>query len=71
MIIPVLTDNMNKFIKYLLFGLVWFLALNYIPEAIIQPKEIAIMCVIGVISFAILDNICPSVTISKNNPYKL
>lgn len=71
MIRPVLADNINKFIKYLLFGLVWFLALNYIPEAVIQPKEIAIMCLIGVISFAVLDKISPSVNIITNSPYKL
>ena len=66
MIKPVLANNINKFIKYLLFGLVWFLALNYIPEAIIQPKEIAIMCLIGVISFIILDIISPSVRIETS-----
>ncbi len=66
MIKPVLANNINKFIKYLLFGLVWFLALNYIPEAVIQTKEIMIMCLIGVISFIVLDIISPSVRIETS-----
>lgn len=55
----------HKLIKYILMGLVVLVALRYIPDHLLQTKEIFIIGAISSITFAILDMISPSINIQE------
>ena len=55
----------HRLIKYILMGLVVLVALRYIPDRILQLKEILIIGAISSITFAILDMISPSINIQE------
>jgi hypothetical protein len=55
----------HRLIKYILMGLVVLVALRYIPDRILQLKEILIIGAISSITFAILDMISPTINIQE------
>ena len=60
-------SHMQRLIKYILMGLIVVIATRYIPENIIQTKEIIMIGATSSIVFAILDMISPSIKIYKMN----
>lgn len=62
--IPVL----QKVLKYILMGLIIIVAVKYIPDNLLNIKEIIMIGAISSISFAILDMVSPSVKIITTKP---
>lgn len=50
----------RKIIKYILFSLITFLLLRYIPSELIKEEDIIKITCLSTICFAILDIILPS-----------
>jgi hypothetical protein len=55
----------HKTIKYVLIGLIVMLSIRYIPNNILQNKEIIMISAISSISYAILDMISPTIKIQE------
>ena len=53
----------QRLIKYILMGLIVIVAIRYIPDSLLQTKEIIMIGITSSISFAILDMISPSIKI--------
>jgi len=58
-------SHMKKLTKYILIGLIVIIATRYIPDTILQTKEIIMIGVTSSIAFAILDMISPSIKIQQ------
>jgi hypothetical protein len=58
-------SNIEKLIKYILIGLIVITATKYIPDTILQTKEIIMIGATSSIAFAILDMISPSIKIQQ------
>jgi hypothetical protein len=50
----------NRSIKYLLIGIVTFLAIRYIPTHALLDKEIIVISIVVSIAYAIIDKLLPS-----------
>ena len=62
-------DNLQKsqkIIKFILIGLIIYLALKYVPDNKIDEKEMIMISAIGTISFALLDMMSPSIYLHDN-----
>lgn len=53
----------QKAIKYILIGFIIMISVRYIPNSILQNKEIIIIGAISSISYAVLDIVSPSIVI--------
>ncbi len=53
----------QRLIKYILMGLIVIVAIRYIPDSLLQTKEIIMIGITSSISFAILDMISPSIKV--------
>jgi hypothetical protein len=60
----------QRLTKYILMGLIVVIAIRYIPENIIQTKEIIMIGATTSIAFAILDMISPAICIQQNKDVK-
>ena len=58
-------SHVQRLIKYILIGLIVMLATRYIPDNILQTKEIIMIGATSSIAFAILDMISPSIRIQQ------
>jgi hypothetical protein len=58
-------SHIQRFIKYILIGLIVVIATRYIPETILQTKEIIMIGATSSIAFAILDMISPTIKIQQ------
>jgi hypothetical protein len=58
-------SHMQRLIKYILMGLIVVIATRYIPENIIQTKEIIMIGATSSIVFAILDMISPEINLQQ------
>jgi hypothetical protein len=58
-------SHIQKLIKYMLIGLIVIMATRYIPDTILQTKEIIMIGTTSSIAFAILDMISPSIKIQQ------
>ena len=58
-------SHMKKLTKYILIGLIVVIATRYIPETILQTKEIIMIGATSSIAFAILDMISPTIKIQQ------
>jgi hypothetical protein len=50
----------TRIIKYLLIGLLTFLAIRYIPSNALQDEEIIMVAMVVSIGYALLDKLMPS-----------
>ena len=55
----------HKIIKYLILALVISISFNYIPNLNINPIDQIMISSIGSITFALLDMLSPSITITE------
>ena len=53
----------QRLIKYILMGLIVIIAMRYIPDNLLQTKEIIMIGITSSISFAILDMISPTIKV--------
>ena len=53
----------QRLIKYILMGLIVIVAMRYIPDNLLQTKEIIMIGITSSISFAILDMISPTIKV--------
>lgn len=60
-------SHIQRLIKYILMGLIVIIATRYIPDVILQTKEIIMIGAISSIVFAILDMISPAIKIQQIN----
>ena len=64
-------SKVQKIVKYILMGLVIYIALIYIPEIPIKKKEVIMISATSSITFAILDMLSPTIKLtiieSENN----
>ena len=58
-------EKTKRFIKYVLMGFIILVAVRYIPYQPIQTSEIIMIGLISSISFAMLDMVSPSISISN------
>jgi hypothetical protein len=58
-------SHMQKIIKYILIGLIVVIATKYIPDTVLQTKEIIMIGVTSSMAFAILDMISPTIKIQQ------
>lgn len=58
-------EKTKRFIKYVLMGFIILVAVRYIPNQPIQTSEIIMIGLISSISFAMLDMVSPSISISN------
>ena len=58
-------SHMQKLTKYILMGLIVVIATRYIPDNIIDTKEIIMIGATSSIAFAILDMISPAIHIQQ------
>jgi len=59
-------SKLQKITKYILIGLIVIIATRYIPENSLKTKEIIMIGTTSSISFAILDMVSPSISITTN-----
>lgn len=57
-------NKKKKAVKYILFSLILYLLIKYVPSIKISNNDILIICVISMISYTILDINSPSITIN-------
>ena len=57
--------RVERFIKYVLLGLIVILALSYIPETKLPMKELIMIGATTSIAFAILDMVSPTLRYKK------
>jgi hypothetical protein len=58
-------SHIQRLTKYLLMGLIVVIATRYIPDNILQTKEIIMIGVTSSITFGILDMISPAIQIQQ------
>ncbi len=58
-------SHIQRLTKYILMGLIVVIATRYIPENIVQTKEIIMIGATTSIAFAILDMISPAINIQQ------
>ena len=58
--------SQERFLKYILMGIVVYVAARYIPENLISQKELLMISAISSIAFAIIDMLSPTIKINKN-----
>ena len=63
-------SKLHKIIKYILMGLIVIIATRYIPDNILQTKELIMIGATSSIAFAILDMISPGINIINNEKTK-
>ena len=64
------TSKFYKIIKYILMSIIVAIAAKYIPDNLLQDKEIIIIGTTSAIVFAILDMVSPSIKIVALNDTK-
>ena len=57
-------SKVQKIVKYILMGLVIYIALIYIPEIPIKKKEVIMISATSSITFAILDMLSPTIKLT-------
>lgn len=57
-------QNLYKIIKYIIMGLFIFIATKYIPNKLLEMKEIILITIASLIVFIILDTISPSLNVN-------
>ena len=57
--------NLERIIKYIIMGLIVILATRYIPDTLLQPKELIMIGFTSSIAFAILDMISPAIKVNQ------
>ena len=57
-------NKKKKAVKYILFSLILYILIKYLPSNKISNNDILIICVISMISYTILDINSPSITIN-------
>lgn len=57
-------NKKKKAMKYILFSLILYISIKYIPSNKIVNNDILIICVIAMITYTILDINSPSITIN-------
>lgn len=60
-------SQIQKLTKYILMGLIVMIAIKYIPENMLQTKEIIMIGATSSITFAILDMVSPSIKVTPTN----
>jgi|LauGreDrversion4_2_1035121.scaffolds.fasta_scaffold14631_1 hypothetical protein len=58
-------SHVQRLTKYMLMGLIVVIATRYIPDNIMQTKEIIMIGATSSIAFAILDMISPAISIQQ------
>jgi len=58
-------SHVQRLTKYVLMGLIVVIATRYIPDHIVQTKEIIMIGATSSIAFAILDMISPAISIQQ------
>lgn len=58
--------NLERIIKYIIMGLIVILATRYIPDTLLQSKELIMIGATSSIAFAILDMISPAIKVNQN-----
>ena len=58
-------SHVQRLTKYMLMGLIVVIATRYIPDNVIQTKEIIMIGATSSIAFAILDMISPAISINQ------
>jgi hypothetical protein len=58
-------SQIQKLTKYILMGLIVMIAIKYIPENMLQTKEIIMIGATSSITFAILDMVSPSIKVTS------
>lgn len=69
----IIQTNISKFqklAKYIIMGLIVVIATKYIPDNVLQTKEIIMIGATSSISFAILDMISPAIKVENNHKTK-
>lgn len=61
-------SHVQRLTKYMLMGLIVVIATRYIPDNVIQTKEIIMIGATSSIAFAILDMISPAINIQQVKP---
>ena len=59
-------SHVQRLTKYILMGLIVVIATRYIPDNVIQTKEIIMIGATSSIAFAILDMISPAINIHQD-----
>lgn len=60
-------SQIQKLTKYILMGLIVMIAIKYIPENMLQTKEIIMIGATSSITFAILDMVSPSIKVTRKD----
>jgi hypothetical protein len=63
-------SHVQRLTKYVLMGLIVVIATRYIPDNIMQTKEIIMIGATSSIAFAILDMISPAIRIQQTQQTK-
>lgn len=58
-------SHIQRLTKYILMGLIVVIATRYIPDKLLQTKEIIMIGATSSIAFAILDMISPAIQINQ------
>jgi hypothetical protein len=58
-------SHVERFTKYILIGLIVVIATRYIPDTILQTKEIIMIGITSSMAYAILDMISPTIKIQQ------
>jgi hypothetical protein len=58
-------SKIQKLLKYILMGFIVLVATKYIPDSTLQIKEILMISASSSISFAILDMVSPTISVSS------
>ena len=64
-------SHIQRLTKYILMGLIVVIATRYIPDKVMQTKEIIMIGATSSIAFAILDMISPAIKINQVKGEKL
>ena len=58
-------NTSSKILKYILMGVIVYIAARYVPSSILTNKELLMIGATSSIAFAILDMISPSVKVCQ------
>ena len=61
------SSKLEKSLKYLIFAIILFLILRYVPKKLLSTNEIITITTLGSIIFSIIDIVSPTVKISYFN----
>ena len=56
-------NKKRKFVKYILFSLILFNLIKFLPKIKISSKDNIMISVLSMVVFTIIDNFSPSITI--------